>query len=287
MHARREGLALTLIALVLVGCGASAPPVEDETPTLHAPASDSAAYLIEVGGTLAEILRAPSEPVEALESAQRSARGADRRRVQRDLARAHLLLAEGLEGRDASRERRAATTSAEAASRGSHDDRLLAEMDFVQLFAAWRAGQRAAEGRATRFVTRHDDGPRDLVLLAYLVRGEVAFADEAWDDALTAYRAVLGHVDHPLYAFALYRSALVWNAQGRTDEARQALHEVRDLGCTASVSAPTMRVALEATSALGEAHHTDPSGHERPDACPEQPVSTQSIEDERPPVLSH
>lgn len=39
------------------------------------------------------------------------------------------------------------------------------------------------------------------------MRGELAIAEEDWDSTASAYRYVLGHLEHPLYAYALYRTA--------------------------------------------------------------------------------
>ena len=271
-------------AVLLVACAGASTPDAEEPTTLRAPASDSAAFLLEVGGTLTDVLTRPSESIESLEASRGASRGEERRRIQRDLARAHMLAAEETEGREQRRHRTDATTAADAAAHGSHDDRLVAEMDFLALWVAWRAGQRSADGRAQRFVRQHETS-RDLVLMAWLIRGEVAFAEEEWDDAITAYRAVLGHIGHPLYAFALYRSARAWHEDGRSDESRQALGEVRDLGCSADASPATLHVALAASTALGDGSVTGPDGRERPATCPEEGSTAHTTEDERPPVL--
>jgi hypothetical protein len=273
------------LGLFLVAC-AGAPAMVEEPSTLHAPASDSAAFLLEVGGTLTDLLTRPSETVEELEGLRRAARGPERRQRERDLARAHLFAAEETEGRESRRHLREATEMARSASTSSRDETLVAEMDFLQLWAAWRAGQAAASGRAERFVTRHETS-RDLVLMSWIIRGEVAFADEHWDDAIEAYRAVLGRLGHPLYAFALYRTARADFQAGRTDESRQALEEVRDLGCPSDASAPTLHVALAATHALAGRTRVAADGSARPESCPLEAATSHATEDERPPSLTH
>jgi hypothetical protein len=274
----------TLLALVLVACGgATVEAPDDDTPTLTAPATDSAAFLLEVGATLTDCLVPPTETIDALEASRRAARGVERRRVEKDLMRAHLFAAETAEGREQTAHYRAIQDLSTSTVR-IRDEDLLAQIDFLALWGAWRSGHRSADQRAQRFVTHHE-ASHDLVLMAWIIRGEVAFADHRWDDALESFRAVLGRLGHPLYAFALYRSARCWLEQGRTDDSRQALNEVRDLACSTSASAPTIHIALAATTALGEQTVTDATGHERPASCATHTTtsSSSSLEDERPP----
>ncbi|MFO0684305.1 MAG: hypothetical protein U0234_19790 [Sandaracinus sp.] len=271
-------------ALLLVACGGAAVESAAEPTTLHAPATNSAAFLLEVGANLADVLARPEATIEELDAARRAARGMERRRAERDLARAHLYAAEAGDERERATHLREVRELTQTSTR-IRDEQLSADLDFLQLWASWRLGQRVAEGRAQRFVEHHESA-RDLVLMAWLVRGEIAFEGERWDDALEGFRAVLGHLGHPLYAFALFRSAAVWREQGREDDARQALTEVRDLGCAGDASAPTIHIAIAAARALGETTLTDPSGRERPASCPaEGAPSHGAVEDERPPIL--
>lgn len=272
--------------LAATACGAGSAELADDEPGVVAPATDSAAFLLEVGGNLVEVLARPSEDLDTLEAARRAARGTERLRAQRDLARAHLYAAEVTEGREQRAHFRAMNELTTTSGR-VRDEALSADLDFLGVWVAWRAGQRNAEGRAQRFVAHHESS-RDLLMLVWLIRGEIAFSEEHWDDALEDFRAVLGHLGHPLYAFALYRSARVWHEQGRSDDSVQALREVRDLGCAADAGAPTMHIALAATHALGESTRPDASGHERPESCADAPATTSTgggLEDERPPVL--
>lgn len=270
---------LALVGLLGVGCGASAAESGDgdEGETL---ATDGSALLVEVGASLTEALARPSRSIEELEGVRRAARGTDRRIAERDLARAHLFAAEETTGR----ERRAHFRAVQELTGGARvrDASLAAELDLIGLWGAWRSGARTADGRAQRFADQHEEA-RDLVLLAWLVRGEIAFARERWDDALAAFRAPLGRLGHPLYAYALYRSAHVMRAQGREDDMRQALAEVRDLGCARDASASTIRVSLEATRALGEAvRRVD--DRDRPERCATAaPAIAAGGEEERPP----
>lgn len=282
---RSRSLALLVLAL-LGGCGAATAEAPAEETTLEAPATDSAAFLLEVGGTLAEVLTEPPGTMDGLEAVRRQARGVDRLRAQRDLARAHLFAAMNAADARAQRGHYREMNELTTTSTRVRDAGLSADLDFLALWAAWRAGQRNADGRAQRFIDHHATSP-DLVLIAWIIRGEIAFADHHWDDAAEGFRAVLGRLGHPLYAFALYRSAAVWREQQRDDDARQALIEVRDLGCASSASPATVHIALAATHALGETTAADASGRERPASCPEEGSTSPAgpLEDERPPVL--
>lgn len=272
--------------VLLSACGAAAVEAPDEELTLDAPATDSAAFLLEVGGTLSEVLTEPSGTIEGLEAVRRAARGVDRLRAQRDLARAHVFAAQNAADARAQRNHLREITELVTTTQRVRDAGLAADLDFLALWAAWRGGQRNADGRAQRFIDHHATSP-DLVLIAWIIRGEIAFADEHWDDAAERFRAVLGRLGHPLYAFALYRSAAVWREQHRDDDARQALVEVRDLGCVTDASAPTLHVAIAAAAALGETTARDANGRDRPASCPAAGTSSVAgpLEDERPPVL--
>jgi tetratricopeptide (TPR) repeat protein len=255
------------LALVLAAaCGGGGQRLRSTTG--GASSFEPSAFLIEVGANTTEMLQRPEPTIDELETERDSARGAERRRVLRDLARAHMLAAEVTEGREQRRHRADAERFAEAAANGSRDDTLLAETAFVPLWLAWRAGDRSAAGRADRFTTRHR-ASGELALLAWIVRGEIAFAAHRWDEAITAYRYVLGQLGHPLYAYALYRTAQSHAEAGRNDEARQALEEVAALGCARNAGEPTVRIALQAESDLGREHRRD-GERTIPSSCPEE-----------------
>lgn len=272
---------LTALLLASAACGGSG------GPRLQAPARigslDPAAFLLEAGALGAEVLRPPGESVDALEAARATAHGADRRRVLRDLARAHLLAAESSTGRDQRRHRAEAMRDADAATSGSHDDALVAEMAFVDVWLMWRGDSPGAATRSERFTDRYATAG-ELTLLAWMIRGQIAEAAGHWDEAATAYRTGLGHLGHPLYAYALYRTAYVWRSQGRTDEAHQALDEVVALGCPADAAEPTVRVSLAAAHDLGEHDHVGTDGVARPARCAAAtPPAGGATDEERPP----
>lgn len=272
----------TSIAILVasLGCACGGP----QATAARADAIDPPALLLEVGASTTELLRAPEQSIEALDAARGEARGPDRRRALRDLARAHLVAAEGAEDREARRHRRSAERFAENAAQGSRDSAFNAEMAFVQIWLAWRGGAASASGRAERFTTRFAEAT-SLAPIVWMIRGEIAFESQRWDEAATAFRFVLGQLGHPLYAYALYRTAACLAQQGREEDSRQALREVAQLGCDGGAPASTMQVALRAATELGAGARTDPEGVTRPASCPEE-TSTAAEGEERPPALS-
>ena len=208
-------------------------------------------YLLEMAGTSSGWLARPSSGSEALQKQARGLRGDERRRAFAQLAVAHLWEAENeLDERRAKRHRRDANEAVQNATNRSRDDSLIQAMAFVSLVVAWRNDSRNSDAAAERFVDRHRTAG-DLHLLGWIVRGEIAFGARRWNQAATAYRYLLGEMEHPLYAFALYRTAHCYRGQGRTEDARQALREVAGLGGPGA-RPEVARVAEAARRELGE-----------------------------------
>ena len=252
-----------IMCLAVAGCGgagaetrASVRPQRIDVPEL----------LLAFAQTHTNWLRQGEETVEQLEESMRAARGAERRVAMRELAVAQLLAAEVEFGRDARSTRRSATRTAESAARGSHDETLEAEMAFVALWAAWREDQGSAERLAERFVRVHL-GSGELLIMAWIIRGEIAFAGEEWEPAATGYRYVLGMLEHPLYALALYRTAHCLRGLERNEEGRQALREVRELGCAQGAAIEVRRVASVASYELGSGVVLGLDGESLPADC--------------------
>jgi hypothetical protein len=262
-HRRTAACALSVFAVI--GCGAGTP----DTVTMPRQGElDSAAFLRAYAAEHTTTFAAPSASIEELDAERREARGDERRAAMRALAIAHLLAAEDVaDDREARKHRRDALRFAGHAARGSRDDYLKAEMDFVELWSAWRAERRGASRVAERFTRRHLSSG-DLLVLAWLIRGEIDLGAERHDDARTSYRYVLGLIEHPLYAFALYRTASSHQAAGEMREARDALHEVRQLACADEVAPEIEEIALRAATELRTAIRTDPDGRRRPETCP-------------------
>ena len=125
------------VVVLLVGCG-GAMGSANEAP--RAAGLDPAAFLQEVGAESSVVLRAPERPSDAIDEERRAARGAERRRLMRDLAVALMFEAEAADDREARRLRRRVEQTVDAAARGNRDAQLAAELDFVKLWMAWRTG---------------------------------------------------------------------------------------------------------------------------------------------------
>jgi len=277
----RRGTCLAVMAALCSACGGAGHPAANEAP--RGAGLEPPAFLEEVGAQSTVVLRRPERSLDALEEARRESRGAERREAARDLVIGLMFAADEAEGREARRHRRRAERLADAAARGSRDASLRAELDFAKLWMAWRAGARAAARRGERFTNRHRRSG-DLLTLAWMVRGEVAFADERYEDAIAAYRFGLGRLGHPLYAFSLLRTAHAHRRLGRAQEAAQALEEVERLGCGRDVAPATVRVAAAAASEQGSGLRLDTDGVTRPARCPspEELASEQADEGWRP-----
>ena len=257
-----------LTLAVLLGCGGGGPRLET-TPGAASGEIEPAGFLLEFGAERTSTLKAPERDIEALEDAVRATQGAERIAALRDLAIAHLLAAEQAEEREATRHRRSALRRAESAARWTREDWIKTEMAFVEVWSAWRAGRPNASGIAERFIRRHPRGG-DLVYLAWIIRGEAELEREHYSDAADAFRFVLGSLEHPLYAYALYRTAKAQEGEGRAEDARQALREVVLLGCSAEAAPETRRVAARAQAELSMPDVTSEDGTTQAQACAER-----------------
>ena len=250
-----------VFALVLVACGGGSTGPTGPSAIRFDPTT----YFAEVAALRTDLVVAPVRSLEVLEEARGTARGDERRELLIELARAHLVAAGTSSTREERRHRDAAERFARAAAQGSRDAEVKARAAFVELWLAFRANHRSAMGRATRFARQHAQSG-ELALLAWVVRGELAFAAEAWDEARTSYRYVLGDLDHPLYAYALWRTARSHAGAGDTDGARSTTTEVVRLACQPT-SEPTRRVAFAAARELGIDLREDADGVVRPEIC--------------------
>lgn len=257
-----------LAVVLLLGCGGGGQRLET-TPAAASGQLEPAAFLLEFGAERTSTLRPPERDIEALEETVRATRGTERIAALRDLAIAHLLAAEGADEREATRHRRSALRRAESAARWAREDWIKTEMAFVEVWSAWRAGRPNAPGIAERFIRRHARGG-DLVYLAWIIRGEAELEREHWTEAADAYRFVLGSVEHPLYAYALYRTAKAQEGEGRAEDAQQALREVVMLGCSAEAAPETRRVAARAQADLSMPDVTAEDGTTSAQVCAER-----------------
>lgn len=271
-------IASGLLALAVLGCGAATSSVA--TSHGDGEAFDPAAFLHEIADAETDLLRAPDEPLESLAARRADATGPERRQILRDLARAHLALVPSTEGREARRHRDDVRRFADAASNGTRDAHLLAEMAFLELWLDFTTEGRNATSRAERFTARHERSG-ELLVLAWMIRGELALRESDWEGARSAFRFVMGQLGHPLYGYALYRTAFAWHSAGDEDQARQALEEAAALGCDASASEPATRMALLSAHQLGLGVRAE-GGREVPETCPTH-EATDAEEGWRPP----
>ena len=211
---------------------------------------DPVAILLTHAENNTDFLAEPEQTLEQLEEERRSVRGNERRAVMLRIAVAHLYAAAAAElddeVRTARHHRRDAQRQAQNAARGTRDDQLKAKSAFVQLWNAWQ-GQRGNAARlAERFTTRHrESGP--LLYLAWIIRGEIALEDGDWGDAERSYRYVLGQLEHPLYAFALLRTAHTLQERERGEEARDMITQVVHIGCHSELSSE-LELTVEAAA---------------------------------------
>ena len=263
------------------GCGASPQAVASPTAA-PVPDLDARALLRGYAATNTEVLRVPEGSPEELQDRLRTLRGAERRRGMRDLAAAYALAAGQNESRAARRSRSDARRYIDLAGRRSRDQGLAAELLFLRLWMRWDSGGRNARSLAERLINRYGEQGGPVVTLAWMIRGEIAFGAERWEPAVDAFRFVRGQLSHPLYAYAMYRTAEAWEQLGRADEAQEGLAEVERLGCAEEAEGATLVLALRANRELGNTSWTDISGTERPARCQTE-TTTVNIEDERPP----
>ncbi|MCB9618729.1 MAG: hypothetical protein H6721_29865 [Sandaracinus sp.] len=254
-------------ALVLVACGGGSTGTTSPSTVRFDPET----YFLEIAATRTDLVVAPQRSIEDLEEAKNAARGNERRTLLIELARAHMAAAGTSSNRDERRHRDAAERFAKASAQGSRDAEVKARAAFVELWLAFRASHRSAMGRATRFSRQHAQSG-ELALLAWVIRGELAFAAEQWEDARTSYRYVLGDLEHPLYAYALWRTARSHAGAGDAESARSTTTEVVRLACQ-ETSEPTRRVAFAAARELAIGLRDDSDGVTRPEIC-DPPVET-------------
>ncbi|MCA9582590.1 MAG: hypothetical protein KC416_12405 [Myxococcales bacterium] len=261
-----SGLSLRLPPLLLImalgACGASKPAPKAPKPEAMPPSE----FLLLYAGTWTHSFENPGDPEEVLARLQGTS-GDERKKVLRDLAVAHLHAAEGTDDKKAQRKhRRESDRYARLASRGRVEDYRRAEMRFVQLWNAWRAGEKKAEKLAETITEEHRDA-LDVYNLSWAIRGEIALDQGHHKEAASHYRYLLTLIEHPLFTFALYRTAAIQEDEGRKEDAEQALREAVNMGCKEDASKPALEASLAAAAKLGLGAKLDPKGTARPASC--------------------
>ncbi|MBX3271835.1 MAG: hypothetical protein KF729_16325, partial [Sandaracinaceae bacterium] len=145
--------------------------------------------------------------------------------------------------------------------------RLRAELELALVWASWRAGHPSAGELAEHFTAEHASAG-DLLAIAWMIRGEVAAAEQLPEEALAAFRFGANRMGEPLYAYSLWRTAAVQRAAGNAAAARESLIAVEREACARGAPELVRRLAYDAASALGHGVRADADGVLRPEVCP-------------------
>lgn len=251
-------------ASLFASCGGA------ETPAVtRAPDVDPPHFILEVGSARVQALSRPDGEPDALRRAVRDAPAGQERRDAMQNAAVGLMYAAdaATEERERRRLRRDSSNFAGRAKSGSRDEFQIALMEFVEVWNAWRAAARNAGRLAERYTTRRNDAG-ELYTLMWAIRGEIALELHEWQAGADAFRYYLGLLEHPLYAYGLWRTARCYRGLDRDADAVQALGEARDLGCAPDVDPAVLKVATVAGREVGTSAVEWPDGSVRPSNCP-------------------
>ena len=80
-----------------------------------------------------------------------------------------------------------------------------------------------------------------------MIRGAIELGEGHWREAERAYRYLLGHIEHPLYPFALLRTAHTLQERERGGEAREMMEQVIAMGCHGEQT-PELELTVEAAA---------------------------------------
>ncbi|MGE0786324.1 MAG: hypothetical protein AB7S26_11595 [Sandaracinaceae bacterium] len=180
--------------------------------------------------------------------------------ARRELASAHRALGA---------EHRALVQLARRFADADLSDALRAELEFSQLWAAWRARHPSALALSERFTTRFASAG-DLVAVAWMIRGELAYGERLTDESLTAFRFGMNRIGEPIYAYALWRTAAVQRERGEELEARESLLAVEREACDRDAVEVVRLIAFDAAAELGHGVREDERGVLLPAVCPER-----------------
>lgn len=246
-----QPLAASVLAIAaFAACGGGTAETRTRQPA--AGELDVVAFVRDVAIATRPSLAPPAGSEETLLAAARAARGDERRASFRDVALARMWLADAEPAeRAARRMRRSALEAVQEAGQRNRDAELGLDLAFVELWVGWRGALPTATRTAERFTERTAQSAGDLRFVGWIIRGEIAIGESRWDDAAQAYRWLLAELDHPLYALGLYRTASVYRAQNRADDARQAMSEAAAAGDVPGAHAWAKRVSLAAHVAAG------------------------------------
>lgn len=213
---------------------------------------DPSEYLLRWAGEWHPAVARPEGDSSGLEESIRGLRGSERHAMTLRYVAALIYEIEADELEASARDLRLAQRDVRNALRRLRRVRgeLATTRDFLELVAAWRGGLPRAVSLAERFTDRHSDATA-LHGLAWMILGEIYFEGERWTDAARSYRYLLGDLEHPLYAFASWRTAAILQEQGRDEEAGEMLAQIVRLACPANTPEPTLEVAAASASEAG------------------------------------
>lgn len=264
---------------MLAACGAAPPPPAKIKSEPLQPGPYLYAFAAETTALMKPEETAPSELEAQLKVA---ATGGEKRELMRKLALRAAGEAETAADEKAAKKLRGDSDRwARKAMKAEKDAYLLSDMEFLLLWNAWRGQRAGVAAQAERFTTNHAD-ITELATIAWAIRGEASLEDKQWDAAAQAYRFMFGNLDHPLYAFALYRTAASMEGAGRKEDATQALTEAAAMGCAEGVAQRVLDVSLAAAGELGLTGKRGKDNRLRPSTC-KAGKGAGPTEDEAPP----
>ncbi len=276
-----------LLGLFAGACGGPQAPVAE---VVEAELQPHAVILAHLERTT-DLFTLPDESVATLRERAGDTPRRERGPIERKLAIANLYAAEDALANDAIDEAedafRMVARHARAAERALDGDDVEIEMDFVRLWAEWRAGNLDAAELAEDFAEDHEEA-RDWVRIAWVLRGELEAANGNWDDAATGYRFLMAELEHPLYPFVLLRTAHMMEERGREEEARDLRQQVIRQGCRAELHQEVAMVVEAAASEARVPLTEDADGNLRPADCDAAATTeTRDIDNELPPALQN
>ena len=269
--------ALACALLFAVGCGASTPTPATSSGGVRAVGPKN--YLLHWAAEWQPLLAPPGATSEELRAQVRELRGRERQEATLRYANALIRDMAQAEAEEDTRGMRRARREFRRVLRRLARVRgdLAAVRDFIDLLASWRLGEERAQRLAERFTGRHEE-PRELHGLAWMILGELQLEAEDLNDAATSFRYLMGDLEHPLYPFALWRTAEIHGARGEESEQRELQEQLVRMGCDPDVREETAMVAAAVAREAGI-----PRVEGRYAVCVDGGADARDAENELPP----
>jgi hypothetical protein len=176
---------------------------------------------------------------------------------------------EGGQAEAADAHRREARRLLREAARGNQDRSIGVRIDFLLVWLSWEGerGRESTFSQINRFHHRYGDGEGVLLGVVWLIKGELEMEERHYQRAQRAFRHVLDQPGHPLYGYALFRTARCWTVLGEVSLGIDALGEVERLGCASDASPLTMTLSARAGQLLNHPPLPDMSWGDRRAVC--------------------